>query len=64
MSNNKNNFKAPIQALRSSWRDECYSAPKVKGSIIKRSLSNRAQPIAKLNGSFIKSSSFGSSNEY
>ncbi len=62
MKNNK--IIAPQRALKSSWRDECFSAPKTKGTIIKRSLSNRPAPIGKLNGSFIKSSSFGSSNEY
>jgi hypothetical protein len=60
----KNNFKAPQKSLVSSWRDECFSKPKVKGTIIKRSLSLRATPIGKLNGSLIASSSFGTSNDY
>ena len=60
----KSSFKAPQKALKSSWRDECFSAPKTKGTIIKRSLSNRAHAIGKLNGSLVASSGFGSSNEY
>lgn len=60
----KSYFKAPQKALRSSWRDECFSKPKTAGSVIKRSLGLRATPIGKLNGSFVASNTNKDAYEY
>lgn len=60
----KSYFKAPQKALRSSWRDECFSKPKTAGTIIKRSLGLRATPIGKVNGSFVTSPVTKGSYEY
>jgi hypothetical protein len=60
----KSSFKAPQKALRSSWRDECFSKPKTAGTIIKRSLGLRATPIGKLNGSFLDSNTNKDAYQY
>ena len=63
MSNHKNKIIAPQRALKSSWRDECFSKPKVSGGVIKRSLGSRPHAIARVQGVVIGSSN-NNSNMY
>jgi len=63
MTANKSYFKAPQQALRSSWVQIAFSKPKAC-NVTKRSLSNRANAIVKTPKGMATLSSLTSSNQY
>lgn len=59
-----NQFKAPINKIKSSWKSESFKKPSSRGVVVSRSLNGNAKTLTKVNGTYVSKGNMFCGNMY